>query len=392
MSEAPRAQSNVPTYSRRNPFPAELTARWPLTKPGSDKETLHVAVSLKESGLTYTPGDSLGIVPSNPPELVDELVSILELDPGQIIQDRSGTSLTLYEALRTKYILNRATKKFVLDLATHLPQGESRNRAAEIADTDQALSDYIYSRDYIDVLREFPETRFDGADELVGLLSPISPRLYSIASSLRAHPNEAQLCIGIVRWENNGRKKSGLCTGFVADQVQLHQRSVPIYVQESRAFRLPSDRTRDIIMVGPGTGIAPFRAFLEERILNGDTGRNWLFFGEQHRTTDFFYEDEWQAALKRGQLHHLDLAFSRDQPQKIYVQHRLRERARELWDWLQRGAYFYVCGDARRMAKDVHQELINIAQTAGGLAPEAASTYVNETLMRTEGRYLRDVY
>jgi sulfite reductase (NADPH) flavoprotein alpha-component len=200
------------------------------------------------------------------------------------------------------------------------------------------------------------------------------------------------LCIAIVRYETHGRRKSGLASGFFADQVQLFEKNIPVYVQESRTFRLPEDNSTDIIMVGPGTGVAPFRAFLELRALEGAKGRNWLIFGEQHRATDFLYGDEFLAWQKQGRLTRLDLAFSRDQPNKIYVQHRMLEQSNELWSWLQNGAYFYVCGDAKRMAKDVHQALIAIAQKEGGLSPEAAGEYVNVTLMRTERRYLRDVY
>jgi sulfite reductase (NADPH) flavoprotein alpha-component len=209
---------------------------------------------------------------------------------------------------------------------------------------------------------------------------------------LQAHPEEVQLCIAIVRYETHGRKKSGLATGFFADCAELRRKDIPVYVQESKSFRLPEDGATDIIMCGPGTGIAPFRAFLEQRTLDGATGRNWLFFGEQHRATDFLYGDELLDFQKKGKLYRLDLAFSRDQPHKIYVQHRMREQAKELWAWLQNGAYFYVCGDAKRMAKDVHQTLIDIAREQGGLSPEAAADYVNTTLMRTEKRYLRDVY
>jgi sulfite reductase (NADPH) flavoprotein alpha-component len=262
----------------------------------------------------------------------------------------------------------------------------------EIADNGTLLSEFVETRDYVDILSEFDEARFESPESFLAQLSPIPPRLYSIASSLAAHPDEVHLCVAIVRYETHGRKKTGLCSGFLADQVRLATPEIPVYVQESKSFRLPSDSARDIIMIGPGTGIAPFRAFLEQRAADGATGRNWLFFGEQHRATDFFYEQEFSALQKQGRLHRMDLAFSRDQPQKIYVQDRMKEQARELWAWLQAGAFLYVCGDARRMAKDVHQALIDIAAAQGGLPPEAAADYINVTLMRTEKRYLRDVY
>jgi sulfite reductase (NADPH) flavoprotein alpha-component len=244
----------------------------------------------------------------------------------------------------------------------------------------------------VDILKDFDEARFESPEMFLSQLSPIPPRLYSIASSLAAHPDEVHLCVAVVRYETHGRKKTGLCTGFLADHAEMRVRNIPIYIQESRHFRLPQDGARDIIMVGPGTGIAPFRAFLEQRAADGARGRNWLFFGEQHRATDFFYEDEFAAFKKQGVLTRFDTAFSRDQAQKIYVQHRMKENARELWAWLQGGACFYVCGDAHRMAKDVHQTLIDIAREQGGLSAEAAAEYVNLTLMKTEKRYLRDVY
>jgi sulfite reductase (NADPH) flavoprotein alpha-component len=262
----------------------------------------------------------------------------------------------------------------------------------ELVDNADSLSEYLNSRDYVDVLREFDEARFESPEAFLSHLSPIVPRLYSIASCLQAHPREVHICISVVRYETHGRAKKGLASGFFADDAEMFVKNIPVYVQESRTFRLPKDNATDIIMCGPGTGLAPFRAFLEQRVLDGAKGRNWLFFGEQHRATDFLYGKELLDYEKKGTLHRLDLAFSRDQAEKIYVQHRMLEQSKELWAWLQNGAYFYVCGDAKRMAKDVHQTLINIAQKDGGMTPEAASEYVNTTLMRTERRYLRDVY
>jgi sulfite reductase (NADPH) flavoprotein alpha-component len=277
-------------------------------------------------------------------------------------------------------------------LSERINQGEQRNRLMELVDNSDSLNEYVNTRDYIDVLKEFDEAKFESPEAFLGHLSPVVPRLYSIASSLQAHPDEVHLCISVVRYETRGREKKGLASGFFADDAELFVKNIPVYVQESRSFRLPKDNSTDIIMCGPGTGLAPFRAFLEQRKLDGATGRNWLFFGEQHRATDFLYGNELLDYQKKRILNRLDLAFSRDQPDKIYVQHRMLENAKELWTWLLNGAYFYVCGDAKRMAKDVHQTLINIAQTEGAMSAEAAAEYVNTTLMRTEHRYLRDVY
>ena len=389
---APGSAPATSPYSRKNPFLAELTRHDLLTKPGSEKETRHFVVNLGDSGLTYTPGDSLGTFGRNPPALVDELISLLGFDAAAAAKDPKGQPTTLRQTLLQDYTLNRANRKIMGGLAEIIPQGEQRNRLMELVDNSDSLNEYVNGRDYVDILKEFDEAQFESPESFLAQLSPIVPRLYSIASSLQAHPREAHLCIAVVRYETHGRSKKGLASGFFADHAELFAKNIPVYVQESRTFRLPKDNSTDIIMCGPGTGLAPFRAFLEQRTLDGATGRNWLFFGEQHRETDFLYGDELLDYQRRGKLYRLDLAFSRDQPHKIYVQHRMSENAKELWSWLQNGACFYVCGDAKRMAKDVHQTLISIAQKEGGLSPEAAADYVNVTLMRTERRYLRDVY
>ena len=390
MSEV--SSPSVSPYNRKNPFLAELIRHERLTKSGSEKDTRHFVVNLAGSGLRYTPGDSLAVFARNSPQLVEEVIAVLGFDGKTPVKDSKGRAVSFRQALAESYILNRATKKIMSGLSECVPQGEQRNKLMEIVDNGEVLNEYVHTRDYVDILNEFDEAHFESPEAFLNQLSPIPPRLYSIASSLAAHPDEVHLCVAIVRYETHGRKKTGLCSGFLADHAELRAKNIPIYVQESRHFRLPKDGARDIIMVGPGTGIAPFRAFLEQRAADGAKGRNWLFFGEQRRASDFFYEDEFAAFQKKGVLTRFDTAFSRDQAQKIYVQHRMKENGRELWAWLQSGAYFYVCGDAHRMAKDVHQALIDIAQEQGNLSAEAASDYVNVTLMKTEKRYLRDVY
>ncbi len=379
-------------YSRKNPFLAELTGHDRLTKSGSRKDTRHFVLNLSGSGLVYQPGDSLGAFAQNSPALVQEVIELLGFDPLFRVPDPRGQVVPLRDTLRRDYTLNRANRKIVAGLAERMPEGESRNRLVAMLDNPNLLADYIDTRDYVDLLKEFPEARFAEPGHFLAQLSPVTPRLYSIASSCQAHPGEAHLCIEIVRYATHGRSKKGLASGFLADHSETFVKNLPVYIQESRSFRLPADRTRDIIMVGPGTGIAPFRAFLEQRIHEGATGRNWLFFGEQHVATDFLYGEELTAWHQAGKLHRLSLAFSRDQAEKIYVQHRMREQSRELWDWIRNGAFFYVCGDARHMARDVHQTLIEIASQEGGMTAESASDYVNTTLMKTEKRYLRDVY
>ena len=388
----PGAGAAPAIYSRQNPFLAELTRHELLTTAGSEKETRHFVVNLAGSGITYTPGDSLGAFGRNPPALVDEVIALLEFDPATSLTDHKGKPTTLKEALLRDYTLNRANRKVMGGLSERIPQGEQRNRLMELVDNSDELNAYLNTRDYVDILKEFDEARFESPEAFLSHLSPIVPRLYSIASSLAAHPNEAHVCIAVVRYTTHGRAKKGLASGFFADDTKLFEKNIPVYIQESRTFRLPKDNATDIIMCGPGTGIAPFRAFLEQRLVEGASGRHWLFFGEQHRASDFLYGAEFLEYQRKGQLHRLDLAFSRDQAHKIYVQNRMLEQAKELWAWLQNGAYFYVCGDAKRMAKDVNSALIEIAKKQGGMEPEEAANYINTTLMRTERRYLRDVY
>jgi len=352
---AETSPANENPFSRKNPYLAELTRHDSLTKPGSEKDTRHFVLQLGDSGLTYTPGDSLGAFAQNPPGLVDEVIALLGFPADTSVKGPQGQPTTLRDALLKDYTLNRANRKLLAALAERIPQGEQRNHVMEIVDNSEVLSDYIYTRDYVDILKEFDEGRFESPEAFLTQLTPVVPRLYSIASSLQAHPGEVHICISVVRYETHGRKKTGLASGYFADHTQMFVKNIPIYIQESRTFRLPKDNSTDIIMVGPGTGIAPFRAFLEQRTLEGATGRNWLIFGEQHRATDFLYGDEFLDYQKKGKLHRLGLAFSRDQAHKVYVQHRLMENAKEVWAWLQNGAYFYVCGDAKRMAKDVHQ-------------------------------------
>jgi sulfite reductase (NADPH) flavoprotein alpha-component len=392
LTETITAPETKVLYSRKNPFLAELIRHDRLTKPGSSKDTRHFVLNLAGSGLTYTAGDSLGAFGRNSPEIVDELLRLLQFDPKTPVKDSRGEPTTLRASLLLDYTLNRANRKIISGLAQVIPQGEQRNRIMEILDNSDELCEYIETRDYVDILKEFTEARFETVESFLSQLTPDTPRLYSIASSQQAHPGEVHLCVAVVRYDTHGRPKKGLASGFLADHADMFVKDIPVYVQESRSFRLPKDTSADIIMVGPGAGIAPFRAFIEQRILDGATGRNWLFFGEQHRATDFLYEEELLTYQREGKLHGLELAFSRDQDHKIYVQLRMLERAKEVWAWLQNGAYFYVCGDARHMAKGVHQALIDIAQQQGGLSPEAAAEYVNVTLMKTEKRYLRDVY
>jgi sulfite reductase (NADPH) flavoprotein alpha-component len=332
-------------FGKANPFPALLKTNLVLNKPGSSKETRHFEIVLAGSGLEYEAGDALGVMPTNCPEFVQELLEAAGFDGEEAVPSPTGGEIALRHALTHYY-----------DLAKHLAE---------------------------------PPTKGQSAAEWVASLRKLQPRLYSISSSPKAHPGEVHLTVGIVRYELDGRPRKGVCSTFLADRVTGDVR-VPVFVHKSPHFRIPADGSKPIIMVGPGTGIAPFRAFLEERRATGATGRNWLLFGDQRAATDYLYEEELAAMRADGFLTRLDLAFSRDQAEKIYVQTRMLEHAGEVWAWLQEGGHFYVCGDAKRMAKDVDAALHTIAETAGGLSPEAAADYIKQ--LKTEKRYVRDVY
>jgi len=375
-------------YNRANPFKARLTANYSLSGEGSNKDTRHFVVHLGASGIQYTPGDSLGVVARNFPRTVDELLPHLGLDPAIPIEQPTG-AVALRDVLIHQYILNRVSKKFVKAVLERLPEGSKKTALAEIVGNEEAFDDYTFTRDYIDVLAEYP-VQFAAA-EFLPLANKVAPRLYSIASSPKAHPCEVHLTVAVVKYHTHGRDKYGLASGYLAHGQDMNRDEIPVYLQPTKHFHMPPPDAA-MIMVGPGTGIAPFRAFLEEREIDGAKGKNWLFFGDQKRASDFLYEAQFLDLQRQGILTKLDTAFSRDQAEKIYVQNRMQENGAELWKWLQEGAYFYVCGDAKRMAKDVHQMLITIAQEHGGLSPEKAKEYIEVTFAKTEKRYLKDVY
>jgi sulfite reductase (NADPH) flavoprotein alpha-component len=334
-----------PGYGRKNPFPAPLLVNDRLNGPGSAKDTRHVSFSLAGSGLSYEAGDALAVQPVNHPAVVDQVIADWQLNPACLVDFPSGGVGPLHQALLHYYEVR------------HL-LGQPAAAPGDVA-------------------------------ALLGSLRRLQPRLYSIASSPKAHPDEVQLCLGVVRYQADGIAHEGVTSTFLADRLALGD-TTGVYVQTAKHFRLPADRTKPVIMVGPGTGIAPFRAFLEEREATGSPGKNWLFFGDQRSDTDFLYQDQINGWVQRGVLTRLDTAFSRDQPEKIYVQTRMLEAAAELWQWLEEGAYFYVCGDAGRMARDVDEALHEIIRTEGGLTPEAATAYVAQ--LKKDKRYARDVY
>ena len=429
--EAARRAGGNTKWSNKNPFMASLTERYALNGLNSKKETIHLSIDLSGSGIGYKAGDALGVIPTNPPELVDELIGALGWSPGEMVTTQKGER-DLRTALIEDVEIHRLNKKVMAaissrhkpspgkvvlirrerlsldsDKVTEIWSAESDgatsssslssndqdplSRVAGIATDSEAMTEYIWSRDYIDLvgeLGEYPGTPQD----LIDAMDRLKPRLYSISSSPDAHLGEVHLTVAVVRYHHHDRERTGLCSGWLAETVAKDAPDVPVFLSATRSFVLPADQSTDIIMVGPGTGIAPFRAFLEQRNCDGATGRNWLFFGDWTESDHYYYREQIDGWTESGLLTQMTTAFSRDQEEKIYVQHRMMEHGADLWSWLSSGAVFYVCGDKSRMAKDVHQALIDIAEEHGGMTSEDAKHYVETKLMREEKRYLRDVY
>ena len=387
------AEAPTSAYSKDRPFPARLSENRLLSKPGSAKETRHFVVDLRGSGLRYKAGDSLGVFPSNRASEVEEILRRLGATGDELVspaQLRLTAPIPLRVALTDRLALAKPTRKIVETLAAKAtnPDEKAKLEGLLTSESKDVLAGILEQREFVDFLAEFPSARLS-PQEFVDHLRKLMPRLYSIASSSRVYPNDVHLTVAVVRYETNHRDRVGVCSSFLSDRAQVGKTPVPVFVSDSH-FGPPEDGARDCIMIGPGTGIAPFRAFIQDRVAAGATGRNWLFFGDQKRGTDFLYEEEWLQYLEKGQLTRLDTAFSRDQLLKIYVQDRLRENAAEVWNWIKGGAHFYVCGDAKRMAKDVDTALHGIIAEQGGLGPEGAIEYVKQ--MKKDHRYQRDVY
>jgi sulfite reductase (NADPH) flavoprotein alpha-component len=385
--------ADTSTYNKDNPFPALITENRLLSKTNSLKETRHFVVSLAGSGLHYKAGDSLGVYPANHPGDVDAILQCLGAvgdEPVLPALLKLHEPIALREALHTRLALNGPTARILTTLLGKVEDASDKAKLARLLapEAKAQLAAYLEEREYIDILAEFSSAKLT-PQEFVDHLRRLMPRLYSIASSPREYPDEIHLTVAVVRYELNQRQRFGVCTTFMADRAPVGAAPVPVFVFHSH-FALPEDGSKDMIMVGPGTGIAPFRAFVQERAALRVTGRNWLFFGDQQRDGDFLYEEEWSGYLVSGALFRLDTAWSRDQADKVYVQDKMRKCAAELWAWLQDGAYFYVCGDAKRMAKDVDAALHEIIAEQGGLTPEGAADYVKQ--MKKDKRYQRDVY
>jgi sulfite reductase (NADPH) flavoprotein alpha-component len=358
-------------YSRAKPFPATLLTSRNLNGEGSAKQVHHVEFSLEGSGLAYEAGDALGVYPQNCPDLVADVLTALACDGEEAVNAPDGTQVPLRRALAEFYDLNKPTPELLACFG-----GGGGGVAVAL-------------HHVLDVLLARADVKLAPA-VFVGALRKLQPRLYSISSSPKAHPGQVHLTVGAVRYEASGRARKGVCSTFLADRAVPGEAKVGVFVHSNKAFRPPVSGDTPMIMVGPGTGIAPFRAFLEERRATGARGQNWLFFGDQRIATDFLYRDELADLMRAGVLTRLDTAFSRDQNEKVYVQQRMLEHAAELYAWLEAGAHFYVCGDASRMAKDVDAALHRVIETAGGKTPEQAATYVQA--LKSARRYARDVY
>lgn len=387
VSSLPAATPAQAGPSRKKPYVATLLNNIVLNGSGSDREVHHIELDAEGSGLEWAPGDSLGVIPRNPLPVVDDVIARLALDPAEPIPDAAGAGagLPLHEVLATQYEITTLTRPLITKYA-ELAQARPLQELLQETQRD-AFTQYVAGRQLTDLIGEYPVKGLAGV-EFLKLLRRLPPRLYSIASSHAANPDEVHLMVAAVRYTSHGRPRQGVASVYLADRLSGDD-SVPVYIESNKNFKLPDDDV-PIIMIGPGTGVAPFRAFLEERETRGAKGRNWLFFGAQHFHTDFYYQIEWLRWRAKGLLTRIDVAFSRDQAEKVYVQHRLLEQARELYAWLQDGAQVYVCGDAGRMAHDVHAALTETLMVGGGLSAEAAAEYM--TGLQKDKRYHRDVY
>ena len=367
-------------YNRKNPFLARLSRMEILTKEGSSKDTRHFEIDLSGSGIEYEPGDSLAVQAQNDPELVNSLIDLIGAKADHPVGEK-----TLFDVLVNELTITEPGQKLLDAIKAETPGSSFENTLNDPV----AKSQYLYGRDVLDLLGEHPEISFT-PETLLPLLKPLQVRLYSISSSLRACPESVHLTVATVKYESHGRERGGVASTWMAHRLEDHI-SIPVYIQPNKRFRLPSPESdAPVIMVGPGTGVAPFRAFVQERRVTNAKGKAWLIFGEQHELSEFFYEDEWKSALQDGSLSHLSTAFSRDQAHKIYVQHKMLEEGAQFWDWLEAGAIFYVCGDKTRMAADVDAALHQIIEVHGGKTDEEAKAYVEA--MKKEHRYHRDVY
>lgn len=381
-----KPDKKAPAFTRDNPLMAAVVEKRRLTADSSSKATIHIAFSTSGTGLTYEAGDAFGIIPANDPNLVAEILQRMCMNGNEKVTCGKHGVTTLHGALMRNLQITRLSRKIIQEYAKR----GNCSRLLELLSAERAgdLEQYASGRGLVDLLVEFPGVLDDAAD-VVAMLPKLTPRLYSISSSPAAHPGQLHATVAVVRYHAHQRERSGVCSTLLSDRTSVFD-NVPIYIQPNKKFRLPANPDAPMIMIGPGTGIAPFRAFLQERAALGHKGRNWLFFGERSSATDFLYREELEGMLADGRLSRMDTAFSRDQQHKVYVQDRMRENAHTFWRWLQEGSSVYVCGDASRMARDVHAALCEIVQKEGGMSSEHTEEYVAS--LKEQHRYHRDVY
>ena len=373
-------------YTRNNPFPGRVVVNRSLCGESSEKDTRHFELDLKGWGLNYEVGDSMTVWPTNDPALVDEIIQKIGAKGDEAVKGPNGNA-TLREALFRDCRITQTTPRFLKTITERAVNGAPLLSELMKPDRKQDLDTYLWGMEVVDFLIEHPSIKWTPQD-FIDTLAKLVPRLYSISSSLKAHPDQVHFTIDVVHYESRGRMRKGVCSTFLAERAQ--NVPVPVFPNASK-FRLPEDGNTPIIMVGPGTGVAPFRAYLQERKAVGANGKNWLFFGSQHRHCNYFYQDEFEKQKADGFLTRLDLAWSRDQADKSYVQHKMLENAAEIWKWLDaEGAHFFVCGDARRMAKDVDAALRKIIQEQGGKTEQQTNEHVEK--LKADKRYKRDVY
>jgi sulfite reductase (NADPH) flavoprotein alpha-component len=373
-------------YTRANPFPAKVAVNRSLCGEGSEKDTRHFELDLKGWGLNYDVGDSMTVWPTNDPALADEIINKIGAKGDETVKGAAGEK-ALREVLVHDCRITQTTPKFLKAIAERAVNGAPLLTELLKPERKQDLDTYLWGMEVVDFLIEHPSIKWTPQD-LVDTLAKLLPRMYSISSSLKAHPDQVHFTIDVVHYESRGRQRKGVCSTFLAERAD--KTPVPVFPNASK-FRLPEDGNTPIIMVGPGTGVAPFRAFLQERKATGAKGKNWLFFGSQHKHCNYFYDDEFEKMKNDGFLSRLDLAWSRDSAAKSYVQHKMLESADEIWKWMDgEGAHFFVCGDARRMAKDVDAALRKIIQDKGGKSEEQTNEYVEK--LKADKRYKRDVY
>ena len=379
------------TYNQKKPRLATITERYSISKEESKKDTQHLVINLKGSGVTYEPGDSLGVIPLNCPHHVAKTLQMMKASGDEIIVDkRSSEEKTLHDFLLRDANISKVTKKILRLICEKQTNSEKKQFLENLFNDEnkEKLTEYLGNHQLWDLLEEHSEVTFN-AQELSEMVTRMIPRLYSIASSMKEVGDEVHLIVAVVTYETNGHKRYGVCSNYLGHRAALNEKNVRVYVQPNAHFNLPEDQNTPVIMVGPGTGVAPFRAFMQERMAVNAAGKNWLFFGDWTKKNDFFYEEYWTSLVEQDKLR-LDAAFSRDQDYKIYVQNKIAENAADVWQWIQEGAYIYVCGDASRMAKDVESTLIKIAEEQGKMLPEDATNYIFN--MIKDKKYLKDVY